>query len=242
MKTKSALILFGLLAANLGGRLPAGEAVEPARASTLPTKAPAAACCATEPAPVAKDAPACCPVVEKKSACCDEQAGGAPLTARSLYQLDAAWTDDAGKPVKLAALRGSPVVVAMFFASCEYACPVLVHDLQRLRAALPEAVRAQTRFVLVSFDVARDTPPVLAAYRKKLELDASWTLLRGEAAAVQDLAMLLGVSYKQDARGQFAHSNLFTVLNAEGEIAHRQPGLQGEIGDSAKAVAGLAKK
>lgn len=167
-------------------------------------------------------------MVEKKSACCDELAGGAPLTARSLYQLDAAWTDDAGKPVKLAALRGSPVVVAMFFASCEYACPVLVHDLQRLRTTLPEAVRAQTRFVLVSFDVARDTPPVLAAYRKKLELDASWTLLRGEAAAVQDLAMLLGVSYKQDARGQFAHSNLFTVLNAEGEIAHRQPGLQGD--------------
>lgn len=193
------------------------------------------------PVRAAEPAPACCAVVEKKAACCDELAGGAPLTARSLYQLDAQWTDDAGKPVKLAALRGSPVVVAMFFASCEYACPVLVHDLQRLRAALPEAVRAQTSFVLVSFDVARDTPAVLADYRQKRELDASWTLLRGDASAVQQLAMLLGVSYKQDARGQFAHSNLFTVLNAEGEIAHRQPGLQGEIFDSAQAVAGLAK-
>lgn len=194
------------------------------------------------PVRAAESTPACCAVVEKKSACCAELAGGAPLTARSLYQLDAQWTDDAGKPVKLAALRGAPVVVAMFFASCEFACPVLVHDLQRLRAALPEAVRAQTRFVLVSFDVARDTPAVLADYRQKRELDASWTLLRGDASAVQELAMLLGVSYKQDARGQFAHSNLFTVLNAEGEIAHRQPGLQGEVLESAKAVAGLAKK
>ena len=224
MKTNYASLLLAALA--LAGPVLAAE--------------PAPACCAV--APVAKDAPACCPVVEKKSACCDELAGGAPLTARSLYQLDAPWTDDAGKPVKLAALRGTPVVVAMFFASCEYACPVLVHDLQRLRAALPEAVRAQTRFVLVSFDVARDTAAVLADYRQKRELDAGWTLLRGDASAVQDLAMLLGVSYKQDARGQFAHSNLFTVLNAEGEIAHRQPGLQGEIGDSARAVVGLAKK
>ncbi len=224
MKTNYASLLLAALA--LAGPVLAAE--------------PAPACCAV--APVAKDAPACCPAVEKKSACCDELAGGAPLTARSLYQLDAPWTDDAGKPVKLAALRGSPVVVAMFFASCEYACPVLVHDLQRLRAALPEAVRAQTRFVLVSFDVARDTAAVLADYRQKRELDAGWTLLRGDASAVQDLAMLLGVSYKQDARGQFAHSNLFTVLNAEGEIAHRQPGLQGEIGDSARAVVGLAKK
>ncbi len=233
MKTKFTLALLVLIAVASGRSLLAGDSDEPSPASRLLPKTPVSA---------AKESPACCPVVEKKSACCDELAGGAPLTARSLYQLDAPWTDDAGKPVKLAALRGSPVVVAMFFASCEYACPVLVHDLQRLRAALPEAVRAQTRFVLVSFDVARDTPAVLADYRQKRELDPGWTLLRGDAGAVQDLAMLLGVSYKQDARGQFAHSNLFTVLNAEGEIAHRQPGLQGEMSDSARAVAGLAKK
>jgi hypothetical protein len=28
----------------------------------------------------------------------------------------------------------------MFFAQCEYACPVLVQDIQRLRVALPDAV------------------------------------------------------------------------------------------------------
>ena len=139
----------------------------------------------------------------------------------------------------LASLRGQPIVVALFFASCEYACPVLVNDLQRLRAALPAAVREQTRFVLVSFDVARDTPAALAAYRAKTALDAGWTLLRGEATDVQDLAMLLGVNYKQDARGQFAHSNLFTVLNPDGEIAHQQPGLQSDISAAAKAVVAL---
>ena len=130
----------------------------------------------------------------------------------------------------------------MFFASCEYACPVLVSDLQRLRAALPSAVRAQTRFVLVSFDVVRDTTAVLAAYRAKFPLDAGWTLLRGEATDVQDLAMLLGVKYKQDARGQFAHSNLITVLNSGGEIAHQHPGLLGDIAEAAKAVVGVAQR
>lgn len=176
-----------------------------------------------------------------KDACCDVIAPGAPLAARSLYQLDATWTDDAGRTVKLASLRGQPVVLAMFFTSCEYACPVLVSDLQRLRAALPAAVRAQTRFVLVSFDTARDTPVVLAAYREKAALDAGWTLLRGEPAAVQELAMLLGVKYKQDARGQFSHSNLLTVLNPAGEIAHQHPGLQGDVSEAAQAVALAAK-
>ena len=196
---------------------------------------PTPTCCAIVPAE--KSPAPCCAVVEKKAPCCDELPAGAPLSARSLYQLDAKWTDDAGQTVKLASLRGQPVVVAMFFASCEYACPVLVNDMQRLRAALPPAVRAQTRFVLVSFDTARDTTAVLAAYRAKVPLDAGWTLLRGEATDVQDLAMLLGVKYKQDARGQFSHSNLITVLNPLGEIAHQHPGLQGDVSEAAKAVA-----
>jgi protein SCO1/2 len=173
--------------------------------------------------------------------CCAVIAPDAPLTARSLYQLDAIWKNDAGRVTKLAALRGQPVVIAMFFASCEYACPVLVSDLQRVRAALPEAVRDRAQFVLVSFDTARDTPEALAAFRERMTLDGGWTLLRGPEPAVQDLAMLLGVKYKQDARGQFAHSNLFTVLNAEGEVVHQHAGLQGDISEAAQAVMSPAK-
>jgi protein SCO1/2 len=181
---------------------------------------------------------------EEKGACCSAccapdktaAAPAAPISARSIYQLDATWTNDAGQRVALASLRGQPVVVAMFFASCEYACPILVHDMKRVRDALPAEVRAKTRFVLVSFDTARDTVAALHAYRERSQLDDAWTLLRGDDDSVQELAMLLGVKYKQDARGQFSHSNLITVLNPAGEIAHQRAGLQGEIGDAARAV------
>src|SRR6185503_20513593 len=97
----------------------------------------------------------------------------------------------------------------------------LVHDLRRLRERLPAATRAGVRFVLVSFDVARDTPAALKAYRVQAGLDDGWTLLRGETESVRELAMLLGVKYQQDSRGQFSHSNQFALLNAEGEIMHR---------------------
>jgi protein SCO1/2 len=193
---------------------------------------------ATEPSP------ALCCAIEKPAvaACCaPELKPSAPLSARSIYQLDAKWTNDAGMSVQLGSLRGKPVVLAMFFAQCEYACPVLVNDIQRLRAALPEAVREKAQIVLVSFDVARDTPAALKAYREKVGLDANWTLLRGDMNAVQELAMLLGVKFKQDARGQFAHSNLLTILNQDGEIVHQHPGLNGDISAPAKAVVLAAK-
>lgn len=182
-----------------------------------------------------------------KRACCADCAADEPaaataaLPAKSLYQVDATWTNDRGEPTTLASLRGRPVVLAMFFASCEYACPVLVSDMQRLRQALPPETRDRAQFVLVSFDPARDTPAALKAYRERSTLDAGWTLLHGDADAVQELAMLLGVKYKQDARGQFSHSNLITVLNADGEVVFQRAGLMGDVSETAKAVTVAAR-
>lgn len=220
-------LLFALTLAGAGraAELPAGCCAAPPPAENR------ASCCATAPA-----------VLEKSAAsCCKEEPPAAPLTARSLYQLEAEWTSDAGKTVKLGTLRGRPVVIAMFFASCEYACPVLTSDMQRMRELLPEELRARTEFVLVSFDVARDTPAMLQGYRERAMLGDGWTLLRGDTNAVQELAMLLGVKYKQDARGQFSHSNLFTILNPEGEIVHQRPGLLGDVSEAARAVALAAR-
>jgi protein SCO1/2 len=56
---------------------------------------------------------------------------------------------------------------------------------------------------------------------------------------VRELAALLGVIYREDANGSFAHSNVITVLNAEGEIVYQQPGLNlppDEIAAKLKAI------
>ena len=160
-----------------------------------------------------------------------------PLTDLSLYQVESVWTNDAGEKIKLPRLRGQVQVVTMFFASCAYACPANVNELKKIEAALPEPLRSRTRFVLVTFDAERDTPAALRLYRQRQNLDPRrWTLLRGQPDDVQELAALLGVRYKQDARGQFAHSNLITVLDAEGEIVLQLSGMKQDIPAAIKAI------
>ena len=188
------------------------------------------------------------PSVTKKADCCQPAdpsatvAASAPLSDRSLYQLESVWTNDLAKPFHLTELRGRPQIVVMFFASCQYACPALVHDLKRIQAALPEQARVQAGFVLVSFDSERDTPPALAAYRERQQLPTGgWTLLHGRPDDVLELAALLGVKYKQDARGQFSHSNIITVLNAEGEVVHQQIGLNQNIDETVATVQRLVR-
>jgi protein SCO1/2 len=181
------------------------------------------------------------PAPAARACCAKEAAAVVPLPDTSIYQLESVWKPDTGGSLKLKSLAGRPQVVTLFFASCQVACPILVNDLKRLEAALPEELRGRVGFVLVSIDPERDTPAALAAYRKAHRLPPSWTLLHGEAADVLELAAVLGVNYKRDASGQFAHSNLITVLNARGEVATRLVGLNQPVEEIAAQLAALVR-
>ena len=174
------------------------------------------------------------------SCCAKTESAAAALSDESLYQTESRWRTDTGKQIKLADLRGRPQVVLMFFASCQSACPVLMHDLQRIEAALKPEQRVRIGFTLVTIDPRRDTPEALRRYRATRALPAeTWTLLHGEPDDTRELAALLGVKYKEGANGQFAHSNLITVLNQQGEIVHQLVGLGQDIQKTVRMVVQL---
>lgn len=126
----------------------------------------------------------------------------------------------------LGTLRGRPQVVAMFFSSCRYTCPLTVGDMKNIEAVLPENLRTNVGFTLISFDSQRDTPEALRTFRTAHQLsNENWTLLRGEPDEVRELAALLGIVFRQDTNGDFAHSNVITILNSEGEIVFQQQGI-----------------
>ena len=159
----------------------------------------------------------------------------AALTDASLYGLDAAWTDQNGRPTALRVFRGHPVLIAMVFTSCGYACPMTVQDMKVIAQKLPDGGRG-VRFVLVTLDPERDTPAALRAFARTHTLGAEWTLLRGGDDDVRMLAGLLGVRYREQADGDFAHSNFLTVLDAEGEVVWRQEGLGADPADTVAAL------
>jgi protein SCO1/2 len=169
--------------------------------------------------------------------CCRPALPARQPTDKSLYLLDSQWTSDVGREIQLGALRGRPQVVALFFTHCEYACPILVSELKAIESKLSPEVLRKVDFLLVSLDSKRDTPAALAAFREKRQLARErWTLLRGSADDVRELAALLGVNYSEGARGQFEHSNLLTLLNSEGEVAHQHTGLKQDPGALMAAI------
>jgi protein SCO1/2 len=163
------------------------------------------------------------------------------FTDKSIYQTDSVWTNDEQKQIKLRSLTGWPQVIVMFFARCQFACPIIVNDMKRIEAALPENSRGSVGFTLVSFDAKHDTPSALAEYRRTRDLqEKNWTLLCGRSDDVLELAALLGIKFKEGATGQFAHSNVITILNSQGEIVRQEVGLNQDIQETVRLLQRLA--
>jgi protein SCO1/2 len=162
----------------------------------------------------------------------------AALSGSSLYQLDSRWKNQDGSAIQLSKFNGHPVVLVMAYTQCKSTCPILISDMKRIEQGLSGSMKDDVRFVLVSFDSKRETPATLKSYFNAHALnEKQWTLLTSsDEGAVRELAAALGVRYKQEASGDFSHSNVISILNPQGEIVHQQTGLRADPQESIDAL------
>jgi protein SCO1/2 len=146
----------------------------------------------------------------------------APLPGDSVLRLDGRFVDQDGHAFTLAQRRGRPQLVAMFYSSCKYACPLLIDSGKGVDHALSLAERARLRVLYISLDPARDRPEVLAKVAAQRRIDRTrWTLATTDAAGVRRTAAVLGVRYRQLANGEFNHSSVLLLLDADGRVVAR---------------------
>ena len=145
-----------------------------------------------------------------------------PLPGNSVYQLQATLLDASGRPRKWAEFRGQPRIATMFYSSCPYMCPLIIESGKAIDKSLTPAERARLGVVMVSLDPKRDSPAALTALAKKRGIDPKrWTLLRPDPKDVRSLAAVLGIKYRALADGEFNHTSVLILLDAEGRILAR---------------------
>lgn len=157
----------------------------------------------------------------------------AALPGDSAYRLADTYTDQAGNDFQLADGRGRARLVAMFYTSCRYVCPLIIDSAKGVEHALSPAERARLGVLLVSLDPARDDVAALRSVFDKRRLDpARWTLARTEAPGVRKLAAVLGVRYRALADGEFNHTSALVLLDCDGRVLARTEKL-GSVPDPA---------
>ena len=92
--------------------------------------------------------------------CSSSLLGAAPTTllpADSVYQLPVSLTDQQGRITQLADRRGHPLLVSMFYTSCQFVCPMLIDALRDTEAKL--SAKLDPSIVLMRPDRSRNSWP-----------------------------------------------------------------------------------
>ena len=144
-----------------------------------------------------------------------------PVASGSLYQSDVALTDQNGRVFHLADLRGEPVLVSMFYGSCQMVCPMIFETLHATLAKGGKPAHDGVRVLMVTVDPERDSVPALKKTAAAHHADDRWQVARASATGTREVAALLGVQYRRLADGDFNHSSTILLLDAEGRITAR---------------------
>ncbi len=150
----------------------------------------------------------------------------ADLPGDSIYQAQSEWTTQSDKTLKISDFKGKFVIMSMIYMGCTSSCPMTVAKMKDVDKLLSEKAKNKTNFVLITFDLKRDTPAVMLKYANKnhLSLDR-WTFLRSkEEANVREISNLIDFKYKSLPNGEFEHSFALVALDTEGRVIGRTEG------------------
>lgn len=156
----------------------------------------------------------------------------AALPGQSLYHLQVALTDQNGRSVPWASLRGRPQLVSMFYGNCHLMCPLIIENAKAVQKQLPADQRARLDVAMLTLDPARDTPAALAEIAQRHRAPDDWRFLRPAEGDVRALANLLDVRYRFREDGSINHTSVLVLLDADGRVRARSE-VQGMVPDPA---------
>ena len=143
---------------------------------------------------------------------------------------DGKFVDQDGKPVTIAAYRGSVVLVTFMYTSCPMPtfCPLM----DRHFAAIQEKLKAKrnqlhAHLLSVSIDPVVDTPAVLKEHAQKLNADPRlWTFLTGDRDDLDQWGARFGVSVSRALNDpkDITHNLRTAIIDRQGNLVQTYTG------------------
>jgi len=130
--------------------------------------------------------------------------------------------DRGGRPVRLASLRGKPLIVSFIYTGCFHSCPLATRSLLQSVRRLDERF-GPDRFNVVSigFNQPADSPQAMKAFAAQNGVsEPNWRFLSPPAAIVPALTGDFGFRYAATPAG-FDHALQVSLLDAQGRIARQ---------------------
>lgn len=165
-----------------------------------------------------------------------------PVPGASMYQLDVPLTNHDGQSTTWAELQGEPVLTAFISTSCSTDCAMILKEVETIVDAVDgDDSPAKMKVLLISMDPARDTPEALKAYADLHSLDGRYVLARADEAHVRQIGAVLGTRFSQHPSGEFDHSPVIALLDAQGQLTGRMEGFGQQRGEIVERLRDLVE-
>jgi protein SCO1/2 len=150
-------------------------------------------------------------------------------------------TDQKGRPVSLAQLRGRIVVANFIYTTCALPnfCLRMANNFGVLQKRFATDLGPDLVLLTITFDPAHDTPEVMAAYAAQWNANPdTWRFLTGPPADVDRACRLFGV-HAFTNEGLLDHSLHTVIIDREGRLVANIEGNQftaAQLGDVVQGV------
>jgi protein SCO1 len=148
-------------------------------------------------------------------------AGADAVPARPAPPIDL--TDQDGKQIDLAKLKGRPVLVAFLYTHCTDLCPIVAGKLHTAYAHLKQGERPV--FLAVSVDPTHDTPASAAAFNKRHRTTGEIDWLLGSPGELEAVWKAWGVKPEHNAKDpeEIEHNAEIFAIDPQGRIRALYP-------------------
>jgi protein SCO1/2 len=127
--------------------------------------------------------------------------------------------DRSGRPVRLSAYRGKPLLVSFIYTGCFQVCPLQTRELYEAVKSLDRMLgEDQFNVITIGFNQPFDSPDAMRSFARQHRIEhRNWEFLSPPRQDVEALTQSFGFSYVATPAG-FDHILGVTVVNAAGRI------------------------
>jgi protein SCO1 len=139
-------------------------------------------------------------------------------------------------------LRGKIVAINFIYTTCSDVCPLFTVEFSQLQRALKSQPRQNFFLASVTTDPEIDAPKVLKAYAQRFQADLeNWAFLTGDESQMKEVWKAFGVRVIRRGRGLVQHTNLTTLIDAQGTRRVNFFGPQWQSSDFLKDMRALSQ-
>lgn len=147
--------------------------------------------------------------------------------------------------------KGKITLMTMVFTHCPDICPMTTHNMHLIEQKLPDEIKDDVKFVVISFDPNRDKPSVLRKYAELRDYDFNrWSLLSGDEQNTIEVMLKFDVkaiftdsTYSEDGELSYniIHTDRLSLIDQKGKLRNTYKGSIANLDEVVEDIKYLSK-